>query len=362
LDDDQRAEFGELLELIRKQNPDDIPVKQLYADYLIAAEKFSQAVPVLEDLFRIQPMRGLQAAALLRNLGNDAAADRMAKRTLESVAKLSEEDPTNSRLALAVAQNQLFIKRYSEAVRTLDRAIRRAKTDQERDQLNQAIGDAMVAWVSSLEESPNKSVSDRLRILKMLQVALEHAPNNPRVLTVVADQVLATMNEDDNQVRAVRAALIQGSSAGIAHFIRGTAALMKDDLDSATTSLQLAAEHMPHSGAILNNLAVALSVRDDSDLEQALKISESAIKQTKNPTPHFFETRGQILYRLGRYIDAIPDLERALAVEQLAVGAHEVLADCYAEIGEQELSRLHREAAGDLAGESTSEEVADSSQ
>jgi tetratricopeptide (TPR) repeat protein len=361
LEADQKDEFGRLLALIHEQNPDDLSVKQLYADYLIASEKFTLAVPILDDLSRIQPMRGLQGAALLRKLGNNAAADRLAKRTLEAVAQLSEEDPTNSVLALAVAQNQLFLKRYTEAVGTLERAVRRAKTDEQRGKLSQAIGDAMVAWVSTLDEPPNKSVSDRLRMLKMLQVALEHAPNNPRVLTMVADQVLATMNEDDEQVRAVREALIQGSSVGIAHFIRGTAALMKDDIESAATSLKLAAEHMPHSGAILNNLAVALSVRDDSDLEQALKISESAIKQTKNPTPHFFETRGQILYRLGRYIDAIPDLERALAAKELAVGAHQALAECYAEIGEEELSRLHREAAGDLAEKSSPEEVADSS-
>ncbi len=348
LQESQRDEFGELLKLIHEQNPEDIPITQLYADYLIAAEKYTQAIPVLGELISVQPMRGLQAAALTRSLGNDAAADRLAEKTLEKVSRMLGEDPTNSRLALAVAQNQLFLKRYAEAVRTLELAASRAKADEDRLQLNQAIGDSIVAWVSSIEETSNRSVNQRLKILQMLEVALEHAPNNPRVLTLVADQVLATADQQDEQITAVRKALIDGSSTGIAHFIRGTAALMKDDVETATTSLQLAADHMPQSGAILNNLAVALSMRDESNLEQALKISESAIKQTPNATPHFFETRGQILYRMGRYLDAIPDLERALAVEELAPAAHQTLADCYKEIGEPELSRLHREAAGDI--------------
>ncbi len=344
LDNEQKDEFGALLAVVNKKAPKDVAIKQLYADYLIACEKFPQAIPLLDELSRVQPMRGLQAAALARKLGNNATADRLAERTLDAVDKLSEEDPTNSVLALAVAQNQLFLKRFDDAVRTLDRAIPRAKTDDDRLRLNQAMGDSIVAWVGYLEESPNKSLQQRLRVLKMLQTALQYAPNNPRVLTLVADQVLSTLDEDDEQIATVRKALVNGSSTGIAHFIRGTAALMRDDVDSATTSLKLAAEHMPHSGAILNNLAVALSVRDDSNLEQALKISESAIKQTPNATPHFFETRGQILCRLGRHLDAIPDLERALAVESLAPKAHESLAVCYEAIGEKELSRLHREA------------------
>ena len=346
LSQEEQDEFGMMLALIHKKKPDDIPIKQLYADYLIASQRFPQAVPILDELSWIQPMRGLQAAALSRKLGNNSTAQRLAKRTLDAVAKMSEEDPTNSTMALAVAQNQLFLRQYDEAVRTLDRAVKRAKTEPERLHLSQAMGDAIVAWVSFIEQSPaNETANERLRVLNMLQVALRYAPNNPRVLTLVADQVLATAGEDDQQIQAVREALINGSSIGIAHFIRGTAALMKDDIESATISLQLAAQHIPQSGAILNNLAVALSMRDDGNLEQALKISESAIKQTPNPTAHFFETRGQILFRLERYIDAIPDLERALLVESLAQQAHASLATCYEKIGEKELSKLHREAA-----------------
>ncbi len=349
LTDDEKEEFGKLLAMIYKGAPDDTPIKQMYADYLIASGDFTRAIPLLDDLARTQPMRGLQAAALSRNLGNDATADRLARRTLDSVNKLSEEDPTNSVLALAVAQNQLFLKRHGEAVRTLERAISRAKTPEEKQRLALAMGDCIVSWVGAIDESPTKSKAERIRILKMLQVALQYAPNNPRVLTLVADQVLATMNDEDQQLQAIREALVSGTSPGIAHFIRGTAALMNDDLPRAEASLTLAAKALPRSGAILNNLAVAITMKDDGNLDDALKISNRAISQTPEATPHFFETRGQILFRLKRYLDAIPDLEKALSVEALAPKAHETLAECYKQIDEPELSRLHMQAYLDSA-------------
>ena len=346
LSQSDKAEFGDLLRLIYSEAPNDIAIKNLYADFLIADQNFAKAIPLLDDLARAQPMRGLQAAALSRRLGNTATADRLARRTLLDVEKLFAEDPSNSILALAVAQNQLFLKRYSEAVRTLEQGIARAKTDPEKRQLMQAMGDGIVVWVQSVQESEAKDTEkERLRVLKMLQVALRYAPNNPRVLTLVADQVLATMADKDSQVATIRNALVAGTSPGIAHFIRGTAYLMNGDQERAASSLELAATELPQSGAILNNLAVALSMRQDADYERALKISEQAIRQTPDASPHFFETRGQILQRLGRYKEAIPDLERALSVPNLAKNAHLSLATCYEKLGDTEIAELHLEAA-----------------
>jgi Flp pilus assembly protein TadD len=345
LDAEQRVEFGKLLARIYREEKDDLAISNLYADYLMAAERFADAVPVLDDLSRGQPMRGLQAAAISRSLSNEADAEIFAERCLEKVSKMSEEDPANSTLALSVAQNQLFLQRYSEAIDTLNRAVPRAKTDAERQQLHQALGDGVVAWVGYIESTPIESLRERLRVLQLLQMAVMVAPNNPRVMAMVADHVLATADETNEEVSAVREALIAGSSPAIAHFIQGTAALVKDDVESATMHLKFAAELMPNSGAIMNNLAVALTSRGDENLEQAFKFANAAVENTRDAAPHFYETRGQILFRLKRYLEAVPDLERALAHPDLASKAHESLAACYAELGEEELSELHREAA-----------------
>ena len=348
-DQRQRDEFGKLLARVFREDKNDIALTNLYADYLIAAEKYGEAIPVLDALSRGQPMRGLQAAAISRSLGNDAIANLFAEKSLEKVGQMAEEDPANSTLVLSVAQNQLFLRRYSDSVKTLQRGISSAKTNDERQLLQQAFGDAVVAWINYIESTPVESIRERVRVLRMLQSAIQIAPNNPRVMALVADHVLSNIDEDNEQIAAVREALISGSSPAIAHFIQGTAALVNDDAETATMHLKLASELLPNSSAIMNNLAVALTSRGDEHLEQALKFAnaaiEKAIENSRTAAPHFYETRGQILFRLKRYLDAIPDLERALAHPDLASKAHESLATCYAKLGDEKLSRQHREAA-----------------
>lgn len=345
LGDEGQKEFGELLELLNRDEPNNLMVKQLYADYLVLNNDLEPAVLLLDDLGRTMPMRGLQAAALARKLGNRTVAERLAKRTLTTVRGLLEKDPGNVLLALAVAQNQLFLDDHKEAIRTLKRSMDKAKDDKAKKQLRQATGDAIVNWIDHLERGEIKSDVERVQVMSLLQTALAVAPNNPRVLRVVADQVLATMTNKDKEISKLRRALVKGSSPGVAHFIRGTGALMLDDYERASKSLKLAAELLPNSAAILNNLAVALFSRGEEYYEEALKVSEKAIEQAVQPTPHFFETRGQILAALDRHLDAIPDLERALLIKDLQKGAHTRLAECYAAIDEPELAEMHREAA-----------------
>ena len=347
LADDETDEFGRLLTLIHKETPNDLRVKQLLVNYLVATKDYNKAVPLLDDLSRYQPMRGIQAAALSKQLGNTATANRLAGRTLESVQKLYEEEPTNATLALAVAQCQLFLEQHTDAVQTLYTAIGRARKDDQKRQLSISMGDAIVAWVGFLENSGTTTQKDRIRVLKMLQVALRYAPNNPRVVSVIADQVLATMNEKSDEMGSLRRALVAGTSPGIAHFLRGTAALMKKKYGMAERELELAARELPRSGAIMNNLAVVIALQKDGNLERALEVSEMAIKLTPGASPHFYETRGQILFRMKQFEKAIPDLEHALVVDSLAKNAHRSLAVCYDEIGDTAIADMHREGAED---------------
>ena len=64
------------------------------------------------------------------------------------------------------------------------------------------LGDGVVAWVGYIESTPIESLRERLRVLQLLQMAVVVAPNNPRVMAMVADHVLATADEKDEQVSA----------------------------------------------------------------------------------------------------------------------------------------------------------------
>ncbi|MCC9655658.1 hypothetical protein [Rhodopirellula halodulae] len=349
LEDAEQREFGQLLQFLSEETPDDLGIKQAYADYLVRTNRQNQAIPYLVQLASVQPMRGLQAAVISRQAGESDAATRYAEATLEKVQQLFAEEPASPQLAMANVQALIFLEKHADAVRLLNESIGRMKTKEHQAALQQAMGDTIVVWINKIESEPNETPEERLRVLKMLQVALQYAPNNPRVLSLVADQVLKTLESEDKELSKIRAALVKGSSPGIANFIRGTAALLKDDADKATLHLKLAAEHLPHSAAILNNLAVALAEKEDADMEQALTISEQAIESVSEPNAYFYETRGQILTKLGKHLEAIPDLERALAEESLADAAHESLAICFEALGQEDLAEEHRAA---IVGES----------
>ncbi|QDV43302.1 Tetratricopeptide repeat protein [Stieleria neptunia] len=338
-------EVGRVLQLITEREDKNLGAKRMYAEYLIFEQRLSSAIPVVLELAEVEPMRGLQAASLARHLNESEAAEQYASAALERVEEMHKDDPTNSQIAMSIARNQIFLERHSDAIRTLKRSIDVAKTQEERRMLTQALGDAIVAYVTYIEKSPTNTVQERLRVLTMLDAAVKIAPNNPRVVTMVADHVLASLSEDDEQISTVREALISGSPAGIAHFIKGTTALMNEDLAMAELHLEKAAEQMPRSAAILNNLAVALAMKQEPDYEKALQVANAAIDNVPSPTPHFYETRGQILFRMGRFREAISDLERALPAPDLELRAHQMLADCYDKVGDTDLARGHRETA-----------------
>ena len=96
---------------------------------------------------------------------------------------------------------------------------------------------------------------------------------------------------------------------------------------------------------IRDSLAVALASREEPDLEKALKVSNQAIAMTPTITPHFYETRGQILYMDKQYLKAIPDLTRAPKLKSLAPKAHQSLSECYKSLGKDDLAKHHAEAA-----------------
>lgn len=341
----ERNEYGSLLELLHDGSRQDPTIKRLLAGYYLDTSRPAKAVPLLVELSNRYPTLGLQAAAIQRNLGNRESSNRLAEETLTVLQDRLREEPTNVALSIFVAQNQIFLERFEEAIRTLATAANRTSNEEESTRLRQGLADTIVAYVNQIEQTPARTPAERVRVLRMIEKALEVAPNNPRVLTLVADHMLRAGEGEDAAVEQLRESLIDGASPGISHFIRGTSALINDDVDKAVMHLEIAAELMPNSGAILNNLAVAMTSREDVDLETALQLSQRAIEQSPEATPHFYETRGQILLRMGKHLEAVPDLERALAVPALAPKAHEALSVCYRELGDEELSESHRKAA-----------------
>ncbi len=349
-------EFGSLTEVAIAAFPSDLQINAWRAEFLLRDGKILEAIPHLEALQKVQPMRTLQIAALLRSQGEEKRATEFAERALKDFEERVKDEPRKPELRMALAQVLVFQKQQRKAFNTLFEGYSLTKDER----LRAPIAESLVIYAQSLnqEDISPATLKDRLQIL---QKAIEFAPASPAVIKAVGDTVLAASNEDDAQVVALRNSLIDGSSPSLAHFIRGTVAMMKGDAKTANFELDLAAKDLPQSPAILNNLAVAkaAAAKETSnvdDLEQALQLVNTAIelnsklpRQGGDQTLYFYETRGQIHLLLKRYSDAISDLEKAISIDALKEQVHGSLADAYEAAEIPEMATMHRQAAETLA-------------
>jgi predicted Zn-dependent protease len=88
-----------------------------------------------------------------------------------------------------------------------------------------------------------------------------------------------------------------------------------------------------------------LTMDTPPDLERALAIIQSVLTNAPG-NPEFRDTRGKILLKLGRYQDAITDLEYALPSLGAAINTHRALAQAYEPLGLSQLVQEHLRLAG----------------
>jgi predicted Zn-dependent protease len=370
---EKMEEFGTLAAIAVDEFPRSPELRNLYASYLLQKQELDQAIQQLrqcqklfEDRQESMPALGFQIALLLKTQAKratqqgatqqsknyDDQATAAATKAAGQFAKFVDEQPENPVLRVSQARVLIFLERYEEAIRTLADGYKRSKDER----LRGAIGEAIIVYSGSLGDGDQSVGALRTR-LKMLQQAVGFAPSNPAVLKAIADTILSTINEDDAQVAALRENLINGTAPSIGHFIRGTVAMMQGDADLASIELRLAAKEMPQSAAILNNLAVAKTSlakeneNNPEDLKEALSLADKALElSAETPSlqtqiPYFRETRGQILLAMGRFEEAIPDIDAALQVDALKEQALRALAEAYRGLGQDERAAEYLTAA-----------------
>jgi tetratricopeptide (TPR) repeat protein len=126
--------------------------------------------------------------------------------------------------------------------------------------------------------------------------------------------------------------------------IVGTVAAEMGDFEQAATYFSRAVELNPDDGLTLNN-AAWLKSRVSDDLEQALRLSDRALSMEPDNVI-FRETRGQILLKLGRWREAISELEFAVnGFQSPNADTHSALAIAYDRCQNPELAERHRAIA-----------------
>ena len=125
----------------------------------------------------------------------------------------------------------------------------------------------------------------------------------------------------------------------------GTVAAMLGEPKRAKVYLQQALKKDPLNSVALNNYAWLIIQEPNPNLNAAF----AAVNQAIEIAPKDFryrETRGQILVRLGRWQEAVDDLEYAANGMPSSKEIHLSLAKAYDALGDRQLAQVHRQHAG----------------
>lgn len=291
----------------------------------------------------VQPFR-LSLAKAYSKVGQLDQAEIQARAALAYFARRVESEPvedTQARCYLADAC--MFLEDFERAEKELATGL---KLNRDDPLLRSALAQFYVAWSDIMSKTGEGT---RQRRFKMLSSALLLDPNQASVF----EGMMGILTEDDETAGSARdflmANVAKGQSIGLSHLLLGSAAFQTDDSESAAYHLERAYELLEKTAPIVaNNLAWFLAFREESpDLKRALDLINDVLERRPGD-PRFLDTRGQIYTKLGRWDDAISDLESALNQlnqPQLAPETHAALAECYAAKGLDDLARQHRQLA-----------------
>lgn len=236
---------------------------------------------------------------------------------------------------LSWANALILLERYPEAIDELDEGARISHDPAYR----QAIADTCAEWGRNLARKDPGNLVLRIRTI---QRGLQANPDNASLLELMFD---LSHSAEGTEGIALRDALVKiqaaGGSSAILHFIAGNDELNRGNEDAARQHFELAYSLDPQMPSIANNMAMMLIRGDKPDPSRALAIIQTLLDKSPD-NPNLRDTRGQILVKLGRWKDAIIDLEFALPQLESKNATHAALSEAYNAMGMQDLADEHK--------------------
>lgn len=346
-DEKKHLAFRELIQICANRSNPQIYVASriMFGQYLLGMGATSEAVAHMESVADENPELQLVCAMIHTQLKNEAAASQWASKAQDGYRKLVLANPNNIELRLSLARSMLLQGQFEAAARTLSDGYKLTKNES----LLTAGAESLVNWAKQLEkEKPTEATLAKR--LSLLSRAIELAPKNRMVVETMVATIIKCADSQDPEIEKMRTAIIGNLDPDRAHFVQGTIAILRGQLDQAEQHLKMAMTETNNVPGVFNNLALALSQQENPDLERALTLVNMALKSVPNQ-PQIRETRGQILVKMKQYKDAIHDLEFALSAKVEPKPIHESLAVAYEAIGLADLASTHRKLAD---GESSS--------
>lgn len=256
-------------------------------------------------------------------------------------AKSEEEE--NKKIRIALAETYRVLDDFSNAEQTLVDGLQLSNGDKD---YHTALANLYAAHLVKLTNERKIGYDNQM---KLMQAVLDHDPGNLFML-----QRLYAMSAGDGEGaekarELMRRVMASGNATAMPtlHLIMGNYEFSRGRFDKAKIHLEQAYKLNPNMLEIANNFAWVLATTTPSEQEKALKIIDMVIEKAPFAS-QYRDTRGQIYLQMGRYQDALADLEFALKEMSESRSLHRALQKCYDNLDMKEMALVHKEFADKL--------------
>lgn len=337
-----------------RQEPRNFQAKTLLGQICFAKGDLDSAIEHLADAARSNPESCLMLAKAYALKGNVSAAQQHGERAQADLLQQAEIHPTDLKARLALVQATVFLEQFPEALQILKQGIEFFEGDEAAIQtLRQSAATAYIACYDLHERQGN---ADPVEQFKLLAAGLNANPNDPALFPRVMDVLNRHDETADRAQKFLMSLLARGESSALVHLLLGTDASKRGDRDAATRHLEQAHQIDPNMLIAANNLAWHIAHTDPPELGRALALIDVVV-QAWPEHGYVRDTRGQILAKMGRWEEAVTDLQAALPMLPENAQLHTTLADAYARLGMDGPAAEHRRIANELTQTQTSDQA-----
>jgi tetratricopeptide (TPR) repeat protein len=301
LSDDDRHALEEHLLRLRKEPPFDRDASVLLGQLYMSQQRLDDAAKHIEAACRWHPELFLLLAQLRAATGGPAPADGDLARARDVFRRQTQDDPGNVEACLKWAETEKLLRAYANAEQILVAGLQRKPSATFREAL-------IAFYMTRFDATRNSHEALNVEALEFLDRALLYGPHNAKALSQLAELTADRGGNSDVVRSASLQAIAVGKASATAHLLLGLFAASSGDSRTAAFHLEHARQLNPQTPLIINNLAWGLATMTPPQFQRALNVTNAAL--TAEPANRVArQTRGQILLRIGRYMEAVQDLD-----------------------------------------------------
>ncbi len=309
---------------------------------LSAMNRFDEAEPYLRRAAPSQPELWLVLANIFKRQNRHDQVREVCQLAIAYYRPLVERNIDNVEARVFWAKSAALMDDYQQATKLLDVGYNMKPMDIYRVE----IASHFKAWADFIRRTD----PDRLpEALAHLEKALVWDPANLQALSSLLDLTRARTPEAERARGNLREMLVNQPDSPMLHFTVGLLAWEENKPEEARLHWERAYKLSRDFPMVANNLAFLLANFPPIDLRRALEIIDEVLR-TWPDVPLFRGTRGHILFKLGRYKEALDDLERSIkdAANRENPDVLEMIANCYEQLGDRTMSETYRRRSKEI--------------